>query len=487
MTWMAVAGGYEVTLRRGAVVCRNSAGEELRSVPRTVRGDPVVTGLRQLAEWLEQHGHDCRADVDSWIMRSLPVPTVLLAQVWADEAWRAALTDLVVAGADRGRRLGPRRGGLPARRGGPTASAWSTWTATRSGCPPTGAHPPPGAAGRPGRPAGVRRGPGRRAVGGPAVPRDLAAAGRVDPRRQSWSDFAGGKFEELRHLLARAGSLGYPVQRRVRVLPDVRGRRHGGGRSLGRRRRPVCGRPRRATWSSPMATGRGRRLPGRPGGLVGGHADGGRALRRSGREKAEDERERDDRGAAGRGGGLPLGSTGARDDLVDTLTARHVPPSRAGRPDRGAAGAGEGGRRGRGPVPGVPRLRPRRTGRRGGHGPPARRWASRPGRWSTTRPTGTTRWPWSRTSSGSPGWPSPGSARPRTASTSSATGWPGRAALPADVLRAGRARVPGGRTARRTPRTMFGGPGRRSACYGLTRRRGAHRTRCSWSSPSPGR
>ncbi|MEU1680476.1 DUF4132 domain-containing protein [Micromonospora zamorensis] len=115
MTWMAVAGGYEVTLRRGAVVCRNSAGEELRSVPRTVRGDPVVTGLEQLAEWLEQHGRDCRADVERWMIRSLPIPTITLAEVWADEAWRRAHRPRGRR-PERGRQLGPRRRGLPARR-----------------------------------------------------------------------------------------------------------------------------------------------------------------------------------------------------------------------------------------------------------------------------------------------------------------------------------------------------------------------------------
>ena len=35
-----------------------------------------------------------------WLLRSLPVPRAVLAEVWADEAWRSWLTDLVVASDD---------------------------------------------------------------------------------------------------------------------------------------------------------------------------------------------------------------------------------------------------------------------------------------------------------------------------------------------------------------------------------------------------
>src|SRR5436190_22580544 len=100
MTWLATAGGYEVTLRSGGVVCRNPKGRELRSVPPAVRDDAVVTGLRQLTEWLARHDTQCRSDVERWMVRSLPVPAVVLAQVCPDEACRTALTDLVVAGLD---------------------------------------------------------------------------------------------------------------------------------------------------------------------------------------------------------------------------------------------------------------------------------------------------------------------------------------------------------------------------------------------------
>ncbi|WP_328534998.1 DUF4132 domain-containing protein [Micromonospora zamorensis] len=209
---MAVAGGYEVTLRRGAVVCRSSAGEELRSVPRTVRGDPVVTGLEQLAEWLEQHGRDCRADVERWMIRSLPIPTITLAEVWADEAWRAALTDLVVAGLNEDDSWDPDAVGFLR-----DVDGNGVGVVNRDG-------------------ESVRLSADRVLIPHPVLLADLddlraLAADLIvtqpvdqlfretwqrptslDPAAMSVDDFAGGRFDELRDLLARAASLGYPVQ-----------------------------------------------------------------------------------------------------------------------------------------------------------------------------------------------------------------------------------------------------------------------------------
>src|SRR6185369_2313550 len=100
MTWLATAGGYEVTLVSGQIACRNAKGKVLRSVPPAVKDDPAVFGLRQLVEWLGRHEAQVREQVDLWMVRSLPVPAEVLARVWPDEVWRTALTDLVVAVLD---------------------------------------------------------------------------------------------------------------------------------------------------------------------------------------------------------------------------------------------------------------------------------------------------------------------------------------------------------------------------------------------------
>ncbi|WP_316751107.1 DUF4132 domain-containing protein [Streptomyces herbicida] len=98
MGWVP-AGDYEVALDGGKVVCRNAAGRRLKSVPAKLADEAAVTGLRQLAEWLERHERQCLGDVERWMVRSLPVPLAVLAGVWPDPAWQSALRDVVVTGA----------------------------------------------------------------------------------------------------------------------------------------------------------------------------------------------------------------------------------------------------------------------------------------------------------------------------------------------------------------------------------------------------
>jgi hypothetical protein len=81
---------------------RTAAGKPLKAMPKAIKDHVAVVGLRQLLEWLKRHEATCRAEVERWMIRSLPVPVAVLTRVWADEAWRAALRDLVVVplGAD---------------------------------------------------------------------------------------------------------------------------------------------------------------------------------------------------------------------------------------------------------------------------------------------------------------------------------------------------------------------------------------------------
>ncbi|MEU9334413.1 DUF4132 domain-containing protein [Streptomyces sp. NPDC048290] len=104
MGWVSAGDGYEVALVEGRVAARatagRAAGRQLKSLPRALRDHPEVDRLRRFAEWLERHASGCVAQVDAWMVSSLPVPTGLLAQVWPDEAWQVALRDLVVVGDD---------------------------------------------------------------------------------------------------------------------------------------------------------------------------------------------------------------------------------------------------------------------------------------------------------------------------------------------------------------------------------------------------
>jgi hypothetical protein len=104
MGWLSTGDGYEVALVEGRVAARatagRGAGRQLKTLPKALREHPEVERLRKLAEWLDRHAAACVAQVDAWMVSSLPVPTALLAQVWADDAWQVALRDLVVVGDD---------------------------------------------------------------------------------------------------------------------------------------------------------------------------------------------------------------------------------------------------------------------------------------------------------------------------------------------------------------------------------------------------
>ncbi|WP_370409321.1 DUF4132 domain-containing protein [Streptomyces fradiae] len=100
MAWLAAGEGYEITLEDGRVVARRAGGRQLKTVPKALRDSPEVDRLKQLAEWLDRHAASCVAQVDAWMVSSLPVPTELIARVWPDEAWQAALRDMAVVGDD---------------------------------------------------------------------------------------------------------------------------------------------------------------------------------------------------------------------------------------------------------------------------------------------------------------------------------------------------------------------------------------------------
>jgi hypothetical protein len=212
MAWLAAAGGYEVTLEAGQIACRNPKGKMLRSVPPALREDPAVAGLRQLVEWLGRHEAQVREQVDLWMIRSLPVPAAVLARVWPDETWRAALSDLVVAVLDDEGGWDPDEVGFLR-----DATADGVGIVNLDG-------------------ETVRLPAQRVAVPHPVRLNDLddlrefaadlgvhqsvdqlfrqtwTRPADLEPAARSVTDYAGGRFAELRHLMARAASQGYPVK-----------------------------------------------------------------------------------------------------------------------------------------------------------------------------------------------------------------------------------------------------------------------------------
>lgn len=104
MGWLEAGDGYEVALVEGRVAARatsgRAAGRQLKSLPKALKDHPEVERLRRFAEWLDRHAAACVAQVDTWMVSALPVPTELVVRVWPDEAWQSALSDLVVVGDD---------------------------------------------------------------------------------------------------------------------------------------------------------------------------------------------------------------------------------------------------------------------------------------------------------------------------------------------------------------------------------------------------
>lgn len=113
--WIDAGDGYRLALRDGKLVCRNPKGQQLASVPKDVKAGAVATELLEVRDWLAAHARECVAQVENWMLRSLPTPRDVLASVWPDRAWRTALENAVVVPADDHSRAGFFRGVDPKR------------------------------------------------------------------------------------------------------------------------------------------------------------------------------------------------------------------------------------------------------------------------------------------------------------------------------------------------------------------------------------
>ncbi|MER7082297.1 protein of unknown function [Saccharopolyspora kobensis] len=100
MGWIGIATGHEITVEgalRPVLACRTAAGRVLAKVPANVKKDPAAVRLAALCDRVGEHARAVHDQVESWMVRSLPVPAAVLAAVWDDPVWRETLTDLVIA------------------------------------------------------------------------------------------------------------------------------------------------------------------------------------------------------------------------------------------------------------------------------------------------------------------------------------------------------------------------------------------------------
>ncbi len=225
MGWIETAEGYAVALDGSRVVSRNAAGRALKQLPAKLRADAEVVRLEQLAEWLERHERECRAQVDAWLVRSLPVPRELLVRVWRDPAWQGVLRDLVVApvAADGGPELA-RAGFLrdaDAERGLGVVDL--DGDSPRLDVP-TVLIPHPVLLRDPADLDDLREFSAELGVrqGVDQLFREVwRRAGDVDGQDHELGSYRGGRFEQLRHATARATGAGYRVRGGYAVCPVV--------------------------------------------------------------------------------------------------------------------------------------------------------------------------------------------------------------------------------------------------------------------------
>ncbi|MDQ1295668.1 MAG: hypothetical protein QG608_3553 [Actinomycetota bacterium] len=222
MNWTPTSSGHEVSLLDGKLVARNSAGRRLKSVPAAAKDDPVVIGLRHVLEWLGRHEVACAAQVETWMVHSLPLPLTVLSQVWTDPSWQRALRDLVVRPyGETAAEMGLLRDVDAARGVGVvTLDGDSVWVQEEAIALP---HPVLLPDLDEFREFVVDLG-AEQVV--PQLFRETSTRpDHVDLDATSVQDWAGGRFQQLRHLTSRATSQGYTVRggyATVKLFEDLR-------------------------------------------------------------------------------------------------------------------------------------------------------------------------------------------------------------------------------------------------------------------------
>ncbi len=110
--WLDAGKDYALGIEGGKLICRNPAGKKLASVPKELKESDLAEQLAALCEWLADHRTDCLRRVETWMLRSLPVPCAVVRAVWPDPDWSDLLRNLVVIPADARGKTSPEQTGL---------------------------------------------------------------------------------------------------------------------------------------------------------------------------------------------------------------------------------------------------------------------------------------------------------------------------------------------------------------------------------------
>ncbi len=212
VSWLPAGGGYSLALVDNKLAARNEKGNRLASVPPAAAKSELAEKLLALRDWLAQHDRQCLETVEAWMLRSLPVPRVVLQSVWPDQAWRSKLENLVVVPIAHGvleldapgffRGVDEKKGV-----GVVTADGETAWRKAEQIAIP---HPIllPHLADLREVAAELKLTQNFAQLFRESFQRDRA----VDPSATSLASYANGKFAQLLHVIGKARSLGYPVR-----------------------------------------------------------------------------------------------------------------------------------------------------------------------------------------------------------------------------------------------------------------------------------
>lgn len=110
--WLEADKKYALGIDDGKLVCRNPAGKRLAAVPKELKESQRGEQLTALCEWLADHRTECLRHVETWMLRSLPLPCAVVRAVWPDPDWRDMLCNLVVTPVDAKDRVDTPQTGL---------------------------------------------------------------------------------------------------------------------------------------------------------------------------------------------------------------------------------------------------------------------------------------------------------------------------------------------------------------------------------------
>jgi hypothetical protein len=96
LSWIDAGDGYALALDGKKLVCRNPKGKTLESVPKALKESEPAEQLMALRDWLQGHDSECLESIETWMLRSLPVPRRVLEETWTDPSWRRPLENAVV-------------------------------------------------------------------------------------------------------------------------------------------------------------------------------------------------------------------------------------------------------------------------------------------------------------------------------------------------------------------------------------------------------